>query len=91
MAFDDHHATVRAASERVRRLEAALMQRATTSPQVRAIAALQTLHGIGLLSAVTIGAEIGDVRRFATAPQLMAYAGLLPSAGPREKDLPSPC
>ena len=79
VVFDDYHATVRAASERVRRLETALMQQATTSPQVRAIAALQGLHGIGFLSAVTIVAEVGDLRRFATAPQLMAYAGLVPS------------
>lgn len=79
VVFDDYHATVRAASERVRRLETALMQQATSSPQVRTIAALQTLHGIGFLSAVTIVAEVGDLRRFATAPQLMAYAGLVPS------------
>ena len=79
VVFDDYHATVRAATERVRRLDTALLQQATTSSQVRAIAALQTLHGIGFLSAVTIVAEIGDLRRFATAPQLMAYAGLVPS------------
>jgi transposase len=30
---------------------------------VRMIAALQTFHGIGFLSAVTIVAEVGDVRR----------------------------
>ena len=79
VVFDDYRATVRAATERVRRLEAALQQQATSSSRVRAIAALQAFHGIGFLSAVTIVAEIGDVRRFATAPQLMAYAGLVPS------------
>jgi len=79
VVFDDYQATVRAATERVRRLETALMQQATSSPQVRFIAALQALHGIGFLSAVTIVAEVGDLRRFATARQLMAYAGLVPS------------
>jgi transposase len=58
-----YRATVTAATERVRRLETALIQQATTSPRVRMIAALQTFHGIGFLSAVTIVAEVGDVRR----------------------------
>ena len=79
VVFDDYHATVRGATERVRRLESALLQHATDSAQVRVIAALQAFHGIGFLSAVTIVAEVGDLRRFATAPQLMAYAGLVPS------------
>lgn len=79
VVFDDYRSTVRTASDRVRRLEAALLQHAVTSPQARVIAALQTLHGIGFLSAVTIVAEVGDLRRFANARQLMAYAGVVPS------------
>lgn len=79
VVFDDYRVTVRAATERVRRLEAALMQQAASSPRVRTIAALQTLHGVGFLSAVTIVAEVGDLRRFRSARQLMAYAGLVPS------------
>ena len=43
------------------------------------IRALQAFRGIGFLSAVTIVAEAGDLRRFRTAPQLMAYAGVVPS------------
>lgn len=43
------------------------------------IRALQAFRGIGFLSAITIVAEIGDLRRFRTAPQLMAYAGAVPS------------
>jgi transposase len=79
VVFDDYRAVVRAATERVRRLEAALLQQAASSPQVRTIVALQTLHGIGFLSAVTIVVEVGDLRRFAGARQLMAYSGLVPS------------
>ncbi len=37
------------------------------------------LRGINLLTAVTIVAEIGDLKRFASAPQLMAYLGVVPS------------
>lgn len=79
VVFDGYRTTVRAATERVRRLENALLQQASNSAQARVIAARQAFHGIGFLSAVTIVAEVGDRRRFATAPQLMAYAGLVPS------------
>lgn len=41
--------------------------------------ALRVLRGIGTLSAMVILAELGDLRRFPTAPQLMAAIGLVPS------------
>ena len=37
------------------------------------------LRGVSLLTATTVVAEIGDLRRFASAPQLMAYLGVVPS------------
>ncbi len=37
------------------------------------------LRGVSLLAATTIVAEIGDLRRFPSAPQLMAYLGVVPS------------
>ena len=43
------------------------------------VKALQALRGIQLVSAVTVAAEIGTMDRFATASQLMAYLGLVPS------------
>ena len=39
---------------------------------------LQQLRGIGPVIALTIRAEVGDIRRFATPPQLASYAGLVP-------------
>jgi transposase len=42
-------------------------------------AAVPALRGVSLLTATTIVVEIGDLRRFASAPQLMAYLGLVPS------------
>ncbi|WP_137175287.1 transposase [Massilia sp. HP4] len=42
------------------------------------IEALIALRGVNLLTAVTIVA-VGDLRRFTSAPQLMAYLGLVPS------------
>lgn len=79
VVFDDYLAVVTAAGERIKRLETALQQCAQSSSQVAVIRALQAFRGIGFLTAVTIVAEVGDLRRFRTAPQLMAYAGVVPS------------
>ena len=43
------------------------------------IAAFQVLRGVAFLTAVTFAAEIGDVRRFETPCQIIAYLGLVPS------------
>jgi transposase len=43
------------------------------------VEAYQALRGVAFLTAVTFVAEIGDVRRFETPRQLMAYLGLTPS------------
>jgi transposase len=55
---------------------AELVESSSLRPLVKA---LQAFRGISLVSAVTIAAELGDLRRFATAPQLMGYLGLVPS------------
>lgn len=41
--------------------------------------ALRTLRGISTISAMTLLSELGDLRRFPTAPQLMAAVGVVPS------------
>ena len=43
------------------------------------VTALQAMRGIEMVSAVTIVAEIGDFRRFATAGDLMGFVGLIPT------------
>src|SRR4051812_21713984 len=43
------------------------------------VEAYQALRGVAFLTVVTFVAEIGDVRRFETPRQLMAYLGLVPS------------
>jgi transposase len=78
VVFADYLTEVTAASERVKRLQAALRECAQTTRQKTLIAALQALRGIGFLSAVTIVAEAGDLRRFPTAAQFMAYTGAVP-------------
>jgi transposase len=79
VVFADYLAEVSAGGERIKRLETALLQCAQSSTQLALIRALQAFRGIGFLSAVTLVAEAGDLRRFRTAPQFMAYVGLVPS------------
>src|SRR4051794_4257927 len=43
------------------------------------VEAYQSMRGVAFLTAVTFVAEIGDVRRFETPRQLMAYLALVPS------------
>lgn len=78
VVFADYLAEVTAAGERVKRLQAALRQCAQTTRQKTLIDALQAFRGFGFLSAVTIVAEAGDLRRFPTATQFMAYTGAVP-------------
>jgi transposase len=42
------------------------------------VKALMSLRGVALLTAATLVAELGDLNRFASAPQLMSYLGLVP-------------
>jgi transposase len=57
-----------------------LIEEAAKKPEyVPYLNALRVLRGIGTLSAMILLAEMGDLRRFPTAPQLMAAIGLVPS------------
>jgi transposase len=42
------------------------------------VRALMSLRGVALLTGATLVAELGDLERFASAPQLMSYLGLCP-------------
>ncbi len=79
VVYQDYRSTVKAAEERVKRLEVELLRCAGHSRQGVLLAALQSIRGIGFLSAMTIVAEVGDFRRFATPRQFMAYVGVVPS------------
>jgi transposase len=50
------------------------------------VKALMSLRGVALLTAATLVAELGDLHRFETAPQLMSYLGLCPSEHTTGKD-----
>jgi transposase len=77
--LEDYLKAVEDAAERVERLTAqaeALVEETVLAPLVKA---LQAFRGISVVSAVTIAAEVGDLRRFATPGQFMSYVGLVPS------------
>lgn len=71
--------TVKALSQRVRAFDQHIESASRESVFWPVIEALMALRGVNLLTATTVVAEIGDLRRFAGAPQLMAYLGVVPS------------
>jgi transposase len=79
VVLEDAIETVEAGTARLERLERAVAEAATTGRHASLIAALQSLRGVGIITAVTLVAELGDLGRFATPRPLMAYVGLVPS------------
>jgi transposase len=68
-------------AERVIRLEHAITEAVKqASPEIQQVVrGLQAMRGIAQISAVTIAAELGNISRFESARQLMAYSGTVPS------------
>jgi transposase len=75
VVLDELRRELQEAEARLERLGAQLKAACATHPQSRLITAFQTLRGVGLLTAATIVAELGDPARFASARQLMGYVG----------------
>lgn len=77
-----HRAYLRAVEEGVARLrdvETDLRALLALEPLQARVQRLRCFRGIDDLTALTIAAELGDPRRFATAPSTMAFVGLVPS------------
>jgi transposase len=66
------------AAERLRRVEAAIIEFLPDWSLAPVVEALQALRGVRLITAATIMVEVGDLRRFETPRQLMGYLGLAP-------------
>jgi transposase len=69
---------VRVAEERLARLGRAIEEFLPTWSLAPIVEALQALRGVDLVTAATFVVEVGDVRRFESPRQLMAYLGLVP-------------
>src|SRR5689334_5246614 len=79
LAFQEMLNAVRATAERIGRLEAALIEIVPAWTMAPVVAAFQAMRGIKFLTATTMVAEAGDLRRFDHPRQLMAFLGLVPS------------
>jgi len=71
--------TVDEAVARLRAIEEDLRGLVTLEPLRPRVQYLRCFRGMDDLTALTIAAELGDPRRFATAPRAMAFVGLVPS------------
>ena len=64
---------------RLREVEADLQELLDLDPLRDRVARLRCFRGIDDLTALTIAAELGDPRRFPSAPRVMAFVGLVPT------------
>jgi len=79
LVLDDLRQAIGEIEARVDRLTAAVEAQAVDGPFADVITALTSLRGVGVVTAVTLVAELGDPGRFDSPRQLMAFAGLAPS------------
>ncbi|MGJ4860774.1 IS110 family transposase [Labrys sp. La1] len=86
--YEEYKRRIQELEERCRRLEQVLAEAVTDWPLSPIVTALQSLRGIKFIAAVTLVAEIGDLHRFDSPKQLMAWLGLVPpehSSGTRTR------
>jgi transposase len=69
-------ATLQQVNEQLAEVEAELNRLSTSEPWAPIVPYLIQLPGVGLLTALTVLAAIGDVTRFESAKKLVGYAGL---------------
>jgi len=79
IALQEMVEALRLASERIKRIEAAIEEFVPSWSLEPLVRSLQALRGVDLIVAVTFAAEVGDVTRFENPRQLMSYLGLVPS------------
>jgi transposase len=70
---------VKAASAHVAQLDGHLMQALPEWSLAPVVDSLSALRGVDKLSAIVVLAELGDISRFDSPQQLMAFLGLVPS------------
>jgi transposase len=79
IAFEEMLLAVRQAQERIARLEEAIRVAVPDWSLAEVVEAVMAMRGIDMVSATAFLAEIGDLSRFRTPRELMAYLGLVPS------------
>ena len=79
VVLQEYIEAVRAASLRVTQMTEQLMQALPQWSLAPVVDSLIALRGVDVVAAVTLLAELGDISRFDSPKQLMAYLGLVPS------------
>lgn len=75
----DYVQAAQQAGERVRRLTGDIAELVAGWALAPLVKNLQAFHGVQLVTAVGLSAEIGNFQRFRTAGQFMAFVGLVPA------------
>ena len=79
IALEEMLHAVRQAGDRIARLEQAIEAAVPHWSLAPSVTALMALRGVEFIAATTLLAEIGDLTRFRTPRELMAWLGLVPS------------
>lgn len=79
LVFEEYVQAEAAACSRVKRLDDQMRQQLASWTLKPVVQALRALRGVDTVAAMTLVAELGDVRRFDSPRQLMAFLGLTPS------------
>ena len=79
IALEESLHAVRQATDRIARLEQAIRAAVPDWSLAPLVTALMALRGIDFVAATALLAEIGDLARFRTPRELMAWLGLVPS------------
>lgn len=78
MVLDTYTHQIEYIKAQITALEARIEHEAHAPRYRDTVQKLGAFRGIATLTAITIAAELGDIRRFASPRQLMAYIGLVP-------------
>ena len=79
IVFEELMEAMRQAQGRIERLEAAIRVAVPDWSLGKLVTALMAMRGLDMISASTVVAEVGDLSRFRTPRELMAYVGIVPS------------
>lgn len=79
IVFEEYIGAIKQGQQRVLGLEDEMLKVMDGWSLAPVVEALMALRGIKLITAMTVMAELGDITRFDSPSQLMAYLGLVPS------------
>jgi transposase len=79
IALEEYLSCVDEAGARIERVERALFDQDAAWRFASVVEALQAMRGLDAIAAITLVTELGDLTRFGSARELMAFLGLVPS------------